>query len=91
VSDQVSVHSIVDLAHFFTQQILEFSRGSTTTILEGRLSRIKTFIYRFSNLGERARERLKLQFHLFIAYLAVLAFELQVSEYFSSLFTADRA
>ncbi|MGI9068574.1 MAG: hypothetical protein ACR2HX_19500 [Pyrinomonadaceae bacterium] len=81
MSEWSSEHSIADLARFLTEQLLEFSQRSTTTILEGRPSRVKKFINRFSKNPERERQRLKLQFHLFIAYLAVLAVELQVSEY----------
>lgn len=82
MSEHVSEHSIASIAQFFTMQILDWSVDSTKTILEGRPSRIKRLISRFKTDPERDRQQLKLHFHLFIAYLAVLVVELQTSEYF---------
>ena len=74
--------TIPDVAYLIAEQMLELSHHSTKTILEGRDSRIKKLVTRFSKNPDIARQRLKLQFHLFIAYLAVVVVNLQLSDHF---------
>ncbi|HEV2883418.1 MAG TPA: hypothetical protein VGW36_01085 [Pyrinomonadaceae bacterium] len=70
------------VALLITEQLLDYSKSSTTAILEGNESRTKKLIGRFSKNAERDRQRLKLQFHLFIPYLAVAVVALRDSTNF---------
>lgn len=74
--------TVPEVGAFLAQQIIEFSKGSTKTILEANQNKLKRFLGRFSKSPEADQQRLKLHFHLFIAYLAVAVVDLQLSEYF---------
>jgi len=74
--------TVPELGLFLTEQILKFAEDSTKTVLEGNQNKLKRFISRFSKDPEAEQQRLKLHFNLFIAYLAVLVVDLQLSENF---------
>jgi len=74
--------SLNELAGFLFLQIVEFSRGSATTILDGKPSKLKKLVSRFSRDPQKERDLFKLYFHLLIAYLAVVVVDLQMSARF---------
>ena len=76
--------SIPQIAVLITEQLFDYSRSSTKAILEGNDSRAKKLLGRFSKNAERDRQRQKLQFHLFIPYLAVAVVALHDSANFRS-------
>lgn len=81
---QHSEFSIAETSHFLAQQIDEWAQQSAVAILEGHRNKFIKLLHRFSISLEQKRQRSRLSYHLFIAYLTVAAVELQRSTYFRS-------